>query len=553
MNQMGRWIALGVGLLGAAWSMGQDVVSSVLATPAPQARQRILLIPIDDRPAVTQFAQMIGSMADVEVVTPPSDMLGKFTSPGEPARILRWMREQNLSKFDTVIVNLDMIAYGGLIASRVPDTSYPTAVQRLRSLWKLRRENPQVPFYGFGSIMRLAPTATRQTASWRGHLARYAELKAKYRIDASPETLRSLRNLESKIPAGEIQRYESARDRNSRINQEVMRMTARGVFDFLVLGQDDAQPMGPHLAETARLREMATNLKLGGKALFCQGIDQLGNVLMSRALLDEVQWTPRVRVVYADDLGRTKIAAYESRPVELSLNEQLIASGAQLAQEGESFDYTLFVNTPEPRTLSFLTFLDSVRSEVGQGFPVAVADINLGKTGTGDPELFSALTESGLATRLLAYAGWNTAGNSLGTVIPAANVFLLSRRLQVDPVEREINQRAFLLHRLVNDFLYHRFTRPQAYAMIDANPRASREETYGNEFEVIDDFVHQDLSRRLDETFRAQFMGRRFFAGTRQFVFRDLRNVEISLPWPRAYEVRIQFSLEAEEVVSGSR
>ncbi len=530
----------------------QSVVSSEISAgvSGEHFSSKVLLIPVDDRPAVTQFAQMIGAIAGVEVETPPQELLGRFTASGDPTKILKWMSERDLSQYSHVIVNLDMIAYGGLISSRTPETPYSVAIARLRSLWKLRRTYPKVPFYGFSAIMRLAPTATRESAPWRMLVAKYAEVKARYRVDGKKETLVQLRGIIEKIPPIEIKNYEVARDRNWRVQQEILRMTARGVFNYVILGQDDAQPMGPHIAETLRLREMAGNLKLTGRTYFCQGIDQLGNVLLSRALMSQANWSPRVRVVYADDLGRDKIAAYESSPVERSLNEQLIASGAQLVKEGEGFDYSLYVNTPEPRTLQFLTFLDALKTEVQQSFPVAVADINLGKSGTGDPALFQALTQSGDATRLLSYSGWNTAGNTLGTAVPAANIFLLSRRLKVDPVTRELNQRAFLLHRLVNDFLYHRFTRPQAYAMIDANPRASREETYGSEFVQIDEFVHQDLARRLDETFRSQFMGRRFFAGTRQFVFRDLRDVHVSLPWPRAYEVRLDFNLEAEEIVA---
>ena len=113
---------------------------------------------------------------------------------------------------------------------------------------------------------------------------------------------------------------------------------------------------------------------------------------------------------------------------------------------------------------------------------------------------------------------------------------------------RELNQRAFLLHRLVNDFEYHRFTRPMAYDYIDRNPPATREETYGQGLDAVNRLVKEDLGRRLSDTFLQHFQGRRFFAGTRQYEMRQLRNVDINLPWPRAYEVRLGFKLEASEV-----
>jgi hypothetical protein len=265
--------------------------------------------------------------------------------------------------------------------------------------------------------------------------------------------------------------------------------------------------------------------------------------------LRQVGWEPKVRIVYADPQGVTSIPAYETQPVAKSTQDQIIASGGVLTDKVEDADYSLYLNTPEPRAEQFADFIDNLSNEITMGFPVAVADINLGKTGTGDPKLFQALNTGDRASKLLAYAGWNTAGNTLGTAVPAANVYLGARRASgVDPFQRELNQRAFLLHRLVNDFEFHRFTRPLAYEFIDNNPPATREETYGEKFDQVNQLVKRDVSQRLENTFEKQFRGNRFFAGTKQFEIRDLQNVQIELPWPRAYEVRIGFSMNAREV-----
>jgi hypothetical protein len=214
-----------------------------------------------------------------------------------------------------------------------------------------------------------------------------------------------------------------------------------------------------------------------------------------------------------------------------------------VAGPNEDFDYSLYVNTPDPDQYSLDAFLGSLESEVDQGFPVAVADTNLGKGGIADPRLFDVLTKEGRSARLLAYAGWNTAGNTMGTTIPAANIYLLARRQRVEPLVREIGLRTFVLHRLVNDFEYHNFVRPVAYAMIDAFPNASREETYGDEFDQVNATVQQDLGKRLDARFKNQMLGTRFFAGNQQYEVVALEDVEISLPWPRAYEVQLDFRL----------
>lgn len=511
------------------------------------AQQRILLVPLDSRPAAGQFAQMIARMASVQVVLPPLQLLGRFTSPGNSDAILDWLEDQPLEDVAAVVVNTDMLAYGGLIASRANDVSESVATERLNRLVAFRKRLGQRPMYAFSSIMRLFPTSTRQTAAWRSQLGRLAETRDRYRRTKDATYLRRILNLQEVIPPLEIAKYDAARERDHRIQQKLVRMTAMGVFDYLILGQDDAQPFGPHVLETQRLKSLVESLAIGGRVYFCEGVDQLSNILVSRALLRKEGWAPRVRIVYSDPSARSRVANYESKNIDLSLRDQLIASGARPWVSGE-YDYTLWLNTPDPRPEAFKIFLSDLSNEVDQGFPAGVADINLGKTGTADPKLFDDLWENDRMVRLLSYAGWNTAGNTMGTSIPAANVYLLARRIGADPFKRELAQREFVLHRFVNDFAYHKYTRPEAYRLIDSLPKASREETYGEDFWAVNDFVRRDMEKHLQKFFSEQFLGKTFFAGTRQYSLSGIDSVQIALPWPRAYEVRLEFKLEAEPV-----
>ncbi|MBX3095828.1 MAG: DUF4127 family protein [Fimbriimonadaceae bacterium] len=537
MRFAARWM-LGLGLAGLGWT-------AQAAVP-----QRILLIPIDDRPAVVQFPQMIGNMAATSVETPPAELLGRFTQPGKPEMILAWMRTQNLRDYDAIVVSMDMIAYGGLIASRVDRSSYNLAINRLRDFWAIRNTAPETEVYGFSSIMRVAPTATLTNSDWRDILAKYAEEKADYGDRPNATQRARLADLARRIPNEEVARYERTRDRNKRVNEELIRMAAQKVFTHLTLGEDDSKPTGPQKPERERYQQMVTNLGIPGQVLMCAGIDQLANLLVSRAIGDAINWRPRLRIVYADEAGRLKIASYESQPIEESLRSQINVSGARIVGEGQDFDYSLFINTPDASAFALDAFLGSLKAEVDQGFPVAVADTNLGRGGIADPRLFEVVTEQGRSARLLAYAGWNTAGNTMGTTIPAANTYLMARRERVDPLRREIALRTFVLHRLVNDFEYHNFVRPEAYAMMDQLNAGRREEAYGEPFNEINERVRDDLGLRLQNRFESQLKGTRFFAGNSQYEVVDLRDVQIALPWPRAYEVQLDFSLVVRPVLS---
>lgn len=528
------------------------VAAAALACLAPAGTLpgKVLLVPLDDRPAAWQFAQMIGDIAAVQVETPPLELLGRFTQPGRADDLLDWLGE-HLKDYEIAVLSTDMLAYGGLIASRADRTSPALATRRLERLGRALAANPECRVYAFSTLTRLAPTAVRENSKWRLELARFAAMRTEYHTTGDAKLLPKIRNLRALIPPKEIERYDGIRARNHAVQQRLLAMLGEGAFAYLMFGQDDAQPVGPHVAETQRLEAKARELGLGGKAFFASGIDQIANLLLSRSLLDRAGWSPEVRIVLADEQGRTKVASYEAEPLSESLRDQVVGSKARASTDPQRFDYTLYVNTPEPREFALDAFLRSMQSEVDQGMPIAVADVNLGRTGTADSRVFEALMEGGRSSRLLAYAGWNTAGNTMGTTIPAANVYLLARRSGVDPLHRETALRAFILHRLVNDYEYHRYVRPQAYSMIDSLPRASREETYGDELARVDDLVRQDLGARLRRRFEEQMKGTRFFAGPQEFEVVALRDVSIRLPWPRAYEVMLRFGLEVQPVGRG--
>ncbi|HTQ11744.1 MAG TPA: DUF4127 family protein [Fimbriimonadaceae bacterium] len=526
------------------------LVLALACLAAAASAERILLVPLDSRPAAGQFAQMIARMANVDVRLPEYSTLGRFTTPGSPTAILRWLENQDYRDVKAVVVSADMIAYGGLIASRTDTTSKKVAMERLAKLAAIRAAHPEVKFYVFSSIMRLIPTATKTTEAWRSNLGRYEELKSRYLTDKNPAFLAEMDQLQKAVPPVQIKTYEQTRSRDFQVNGELIRMVAEGDFDYLAFGQDDARLYGPHVSETARLKQVAIEKDVEGQVYFCEGIDQHSNVLLSRALMKLNDWKPKIKIVYSDDQGRFQYANFECKTIERSLRDQIVASGAEPAQENGPYDYALYVNTPGRRPEEFAQFLDELKNEMDQGFPVAVADINLANDGTADPQLFTYLSKDDRMTKLLSFAGWNTAGNTMGTAIPAANIYLLSRRLNVDPLERELARREFLLHRFVNDYAYHKFVRPQAYQMIDASHTSSREETYGETFKEVNDFVRTDVYRYLEYYFHEEFEGKRFFAGTTEYELSGLSNIKIFLPWPRAYEVRLEFQLHAEPVAA---
>lgn len=531
---MKRFVVLAASLLAAAASFAQEMP------------KRVLVIPLDDRPVSVQMPQMLGAIGDIAVDTPPVELLGHFDKPGNPEGIVQWLRDKGgIGSYDAVILSLDMVGFGGLIASRANNADYDTALRRIKEFWNFRLDAPKTKIFAFSAIMRLAPTATKETAGWRLLLSKYAELKEKTRQQPTPQNKQALQALQAKLPSWEIEKYETSRRRNHKLQKDCIQMLGLGAFDHLAFGQDDASPMGPHQRETLWLKQAVQAQGTPSRTSFIMGIDQVPSVLLARTVTDSLKWKPKVRAIFADEAAKLKTAPYESAPIQESLRQQVETSGCVLAPTG---DLTFFINTPG----TTLPQLNSLMIRLGQSLdshrPTLLADINLGKSGTPDERLISSISKPAIFSRLIGFAGWNTAANTMGTALPAAIIYEAARKSQTPSLAREIQLMRFNFHRLVSDWQYHKFTRPLAYGMIDQMPTASREELYGDDLSKVADLVKRDLTARAEQSFQTLLAGQVIEADGMRQQITELDDIKIGLPWPRAYEVSIDFKIGVQNL-----
>lgn len=502
-----------------------------LAFAAPVFAQHILVVPLDNRPASGQYAEIIGKIGGADVLTPPLRLFGNYTIAGQPDAILDWMDQQDLGSLDALVVSSDMLLYGSLFESRKYKTTVEQATARLNRFLAIRRKATHARCYVFSSIMRLTPSATHDESAYRMALAQYVVMRSSH---GDPKTLRTLR---AQIPAGALEDYDAARRRNLAMQMTLLKQPG---IDYLVFGQDDASAAGPQVAERRELQS-AIQSQSATRARICEGVDQVSSLLVSRALLTRTGRKTSVRVVYSDVAASNRIAMFESQPISKTVVDQIETSGARLAWPGVDPDYTLFVNVPGRAHAPFLSFLTNLESTVDGGGNAAVADANVSpETAAPDPELYGSISDKGRPLKLLAYSAWNTAANTIGTSVAASNTYLLSKGS--GNVSCEVAQKQFMLYRMANDFAYHTMTRPVAYAMTDG-PRQPA--IFGKDFYEVNDFVQRDLSKFLKKAFYDGFLGRQFKIGDKSFEFYGITDLSVSLPWPRPYEVRLEFDLEA--------
>lgn len=515
---------------------------------------RIVLIPIDDRPAVAQFAQMIGAIGDYEVVMPPKEMLGRFTTPGDTKKIREWLSIVNYDKIDAVVISVDMLAFGGLVASRAPDTTQADAIKRLEFFRWIKRKHPNVSVYAFNVLMRVAPTASKETRLWRDDLARWAEL-----MDRAPKTndaklQAELEQLTKKLDPKVIDDYLSARRRDLQVNLAMVKLYEERVIDNLIFLQDDAREYGLHRHDQLILRERLKARAFENEVPIYNGADEGSLSLVARAVLDKHKQKIKVAVVYSSEKSRKVIAPYEDHPLEFTVENQIKAAGGQLVTVNETPDYTLYVNAPETNASEFTMFSKNLVADLKAGKPVALADVLFPAPhfSGADERLVTILTTEKLIDKLTGYAAWNTAGNTLGTTIPAANLRVFSKQL-TDAPERaaraNVAHYEFLLHRFAGDYIYHDIVRFDINAQLRKPPAIPTDEFTEEMYNRINRQTQEKLQPLIEKFFAEHFQGRVYPLGTFNEQKRDLKldamqKLKIYLPWSRTFESTIEYQFK---------
>ncbi|QIP17014.1 DUF4127 family protein [Spirosoma aureum] len=520
---------------------------SAFAGKEPAYNARILLIPLDDRPPCLQFTQRMGLIGDAQVVTPPLELLGRFTTPGQSDKIISWLQEQDLKSFDAAIIALDMLAYGGLVGSRVHDVPFEVAIKRLDIVATMRKRAPGLKIYGQSVVMRLAPTADRKNGAYREKLAQWAEISVATDPAAKAETAK----LEQEIPAEGLADYKQARSRNLRVNQQAIDLVRRGVIDYLLLTQDDAKPKGVHIADRETLITETRRLKLTDKIAVQPGADEVSMLLLARALNKHATYSPKVKAVYSSEkLGNT-VMPFEDRPLRQTVSYHIKATGSQEVNDERDADvlYYVFASRFEPGRAD--SFADEIDAKIKQNKRVIVADIDpKGDVQGGDTPFTMALEKRHLLPELSGYASWNTAGNTIGTALPQGVIFTLgeAKLMKQSSVANRIwtAQSWFLIHRVLDDYYFHNLIRAKANQFAKQVGRSSTlmsDETTSQ----VEAYCLKLLQQSFDELVTNYEQKR---PGSLQQAVRCTKPTALrfDLPWNRTFEAMIDFTISCHSV-----
>lgn len=485
---------------------------------------RILFIPLDDRPCCLDMTERIAALAGSRLLTPPRESLGHFQRPGSPGAILDWLEQQDPRL--PLIASIDMVTWGGLIASRHPDSDVLKAEEHFRRFCALQ-ESRSGKALVFKTLLRTAPTQTTpeevDQAEQIVALSRLSFLLEKNRLSPQGRSIEAaIAQLRAGISPHVLGRYLAVRERNHRFDSLVVGHAK--LFDALLVAMDDCQTEGWNLLEKERLERQAQAGTL--PVDFYPGTDESAALLLSRLLAPEQGFEP----VW----GHTHLALtqtrYEDRPLGALLHAQVQAarlrqgrtrrklflygrmgSQKEAAQQGK-------VGGTDSDTLE--SFLGVLQQSLEAGDSCVVADLAFANG--GDLGLVEALIERGLASRLTGYSAWNTAGNTLGTAL--ANLTLYPD----EPTPEQDRARKILLwERLTDDAFYQSRFRFRLKRELGPGLTLAGEELQR---------AHQLLAAEFHQFAQELW--------TRLFGPEPLGPFTVTLPWGRLFEVAIEPNLE---------
>ncbi len=490
----------------------------------------IAFVPMDDRPVTKQLPLMLGQIAGVRVESPPPSLLGHYFVAGRPDDIVAWLNHEAADRGNNAfVISSDMLAYGGLLASRIPGVSYADAYFRLKELTYLRQRRPNAWIGSFGTIMRLAPTAAPANLAYFAAYPLWKYVTQYANLHDPPTALEAAQaaQLESMIGPDVLQAYLATRARNLAVDRLLITLVQGGAIDRLVLGQDDAGPIGLHVREVAWLQSIIGNdASLRSRVAVEPGADELGMAMVAHAIARKADWIPHIGVTYSTPEGGDYQDPLEYAPVSTAIEGLIRLCGG--IHDDVHPEITLFVRLPQSTPSEDSSFAGAIASSASAGQRVALADLSYLASYHSQATFAETILGRGIAAKLDAYASWNTNANTVGTALAEAVAAEAGRRMHT---YNALAHKEFTFMRFLDDYVYHDFVRPDLNAALSAQGVSDHMLLAPT---VAVAYVQRDRALLWA---RAQSLVDQLDPGY------HIAALEIGLPWGRTFETSVEIGL----------
>lgn len=490
--------------------------------------KKIVLLPLDERPCNYNFPFQLFNSEEINITRPFK--LGDKKKPADREEINEFLLE-SCKAADGLVISIDTLLYGGLIPSRLHNSSKEDLTKELGLIKRLKNENPSLKVYAFQCIMRCPKYSSNDEEpdyyeDYGAQIHKIGELEHKVKLGmASEEELYPLYKV---VKEEALLDYRSRRKLNLSLNLLTLDYVKEGIIDFLIIPQDDSAKYGFTAMDQEIVRDKIRRELLQDVVLMYPGADEIAMTLLSRVVNEMNQRRPKVYIKYASIHAPFIIPAYEDRSLGETLKYHLLAAGLSQVESCYEADLILAVSAPASDMLeaavqevknqnygverNLTEFIYFIEEQIKAGKPVTIGD-NAYANGA-DLELIDLLNKRGLLLKLAGYAGWNTSSNTIGTAISEGVLYLYRGNSKEH-----------------KNFLVERFIEDAGYCAVVRNYVSTNKlkELGMNYFDVVekDGIVSQIVKDELYD-----FVNNRLTS-----IAKHINIKSVYMPWRRMFEV----------------
>lgn len=520
--------------------------TATLIAPKPSPpRSVIALVPLDSRPPCTDYVRQLAAMADFQVTLPPKELLDDYRQPGNTKALRHWLSHA-ATQSTAAIISVDMLVHGGLLSSRQGNEHSADATATINVLRTIHQSQPQLKLFAFSIIPRLFIADNPATEKFKPLMSEWAMLQETIRIFENPVDFARLQKIEAQLPPDLIEHYRNLYQANHQLNNQLLALVQEGVLTGLVLGQDDSAPFGLGNLERQRLDAfLIRNPSLRDKVFVTRGTDEVALSLLGQVIVETGTKKNRVYVHYTEATTADLIMPYMPGPLSRTVAEKLAISNAERSWDLTNSDYILIVHAgttrSQPKNLAQTATL--IKDWLIAGKQVALVD--LAEDWQENQTLLPLLQKNAAPLhRLIAYAGWNTASNSMGTAATQAAMILNGNRAgaAADPLNRDLQRISFLAARIIDDWYYQKNFRPILNASLQ------RQAINPYDLQTARSQVNRRIERQLSNVF-PRLIEREWqnsllnlpAPASGAYAIANWK-LSSSLPWDRTFEIRLDLT-----------
>ncbi len=478
--------------------------------------ERVVLLPLDDRPLNYAAVARAAAVLPLEVVFPPHELIGSRERTPDLFNVARWLMSNSADA--SLVLSLDALLYGGLIQARAAKPGSPRAQEGLKLLKPIMSRASSASAFlvwkrVWGNIFTQRSLERmpifQQVSLKLAEMARENDVRCLYeRLAHSPEPVCGL-------PVDDVALLAATRHAMLLEAKQTAQACAAAKLQ-LHIAVEDSISGGVQEEELSWLRA-----NTDAPFTVADGADEVSAVLLTAraAMLPGI---PRLKVFASDNLD--VVAPYESKPVGSNLRTLCGLVGADITSDataarmlidGRPGDCDLFtrlaageLHVAEPDAL-----FDSVVP--AQSFR-DIATCEITATNGINPQLLAQLARD--TTPPLAVSQMNTVSNRIG------HALLLTIATSAPVSENGIAQ--FIIAQYIEDLFYNAYLR--TWAM----------NKFGG-FELEDDTTCSAAEAEMSLIATA-FAKRKFDGACLIDKRMQVGCVRVRLPWKRWFECEVE-------------